>query len=368
MTLPLTRRQFATTLTGAGLAAALPSRALASLPPGAPTDCIQLNSNENPYGPSPRALEALTRAQAVASRYPDAAEAALREAIAAAHRVSPEQVVFGCGSGEVLQMAADAFLGPGRTLVAAETTFEAVLGYAKVAAAETTQVPLTADFRHDLPRMLAACDERTGLVYICNPNNPTGTLVSGDELALFLERVPKTARVLVDEAYHHFVEDAGYASAFDWLPRMPNLLVVRTFSKVHGLAGLRLGYGVAQKDVAAAVRAHAAFDNVNAGALAAARASFTDEAHVSAQRTLNREARAWVYRELEKDRRRYIPSHANFVMIDTGREVGPLIDALRARRLLVGRRFPSMPAWLRVSIGTPAEMRAFMDAFRAIMA
>jgi histidinol-phosphate aminotransferase len=364
----LSRRRFASVLAGGGLGFGLPRRAEPSLPAGAPADTIQLNSNENPYGPSPRALDALTRAHAAAARYPDAAERQLYEAIAAAHAVGPEQVVLGCGSGEILQMADMAFLRPGRTLVACEPTFEAVLGYARVTGAETIQVPLTADFRHDLPRMLGACDGRTGLVYVCNPNNPTGTLVGRDELALFLERVPRTATVLVDEAYHHFVDDKGYASAFEWLPRQPNLLVVRTFSKVHGLAGLRLGYAVGSPETAAAVRAHAAFDNANAGVLAAALAGVSDEEHVSRQRTLNRDTRGWLCRELDKDARSYIPSHANFVMIDVGRDVAPVIEAFRTRGILVGRRFPSMPRWLRVSIGTPEEMRAFLDALRSILA
>ena len=203
-------------------------------------------------------------------------------------------------------------------------------------------------------------------MYVCNPNNPTGTLVSRDELSVFLERVPRTAIVLVDEAYHHFVDDKAYASAFEWLPRMPNLLVVRTFSKIHGLAGMRLGYGVGAKETIDAARAHAAFDNANQGALAAGLASFPDEEHVARQRTLNREARDWLCRELEKDGRRYIPSHANFLMIEVGRDVAPLIEAFRQRRILVGRRFATMPNWLRVSIGTPAEMRTFMDALRTM--
>jgi histidinol-phosphate aminotransferase len=363
------RRQFASTLAGAGFGLGLrPGAGEASLPPGAPADAIQLNSNENPYGPSPRALDALARAQAGAARYPDAAERQLHETLAAMHGVTPEQVVLGCGSGEVLQMADMAFLRPGRTLVACEPTFEAVLGYARVTGAEAIKLPLTADFRHDLPRMLAACNERTGLVYVCNPNNPTGTLVTRDELAFFLERVPRTAVVLVDEAYHHFVDDQAYASAFEWLPRVPNLLVVRTFSKVYGLAGLRLGYAVGSRETIQAVRAHAAFDNANAGVLAAALASVSDADHVSRQRALNREARAWVCREMDKDGRRYIPSHANFLMIEAGRDVGPLIEAFGRRRILVGRRFPSMPGWLRVSIGTQDEMRTFVDALRALLA
>lgn len=365
----LSRRQFASTVAGAGVGLGLqPGVGEASLPPGAPADAIQLNSNENPYGPSPRALEALARAQAGAGRYPDAAERQLYEALAAMHGVAPEQVVLGCGSGEVLQMADMAFLRPGRTLVVCEPTFEAVLAYARVTGAEAIKLPLTADFRHDLPRMLAACDERTGLVYVCNPNNPTGTLVRRDELAFFLERVPRTAVVLVDEAYHHFVDDKAYASSFEWLPRMPNLLLVRTFSKIYGLAGLRLGYAVGSRETIQAVRAHAAFDNANAGVLAAALASLSDADHISRQRALNREARDWLCRELDKDRRRYLPSHANFLMIETGGDVGPLIEAFSRRGILVGRRFPSMPGWLRVSIGTRDEMRTFMDALRAILA
>ena len=364
----LSRRRFASTLAGAALLPVLPHAAEGSLPPGTPADALQLNSNENPYGPSPRALDAIARAQASAARYPDAAERALYEMIAAAHGVTPEQVVFGCGSGEVLQMAAMAFLRGGKTLVACEPTFEAVLGYARVAGSEAIKLPLTADFRHDLPHMLAACNAGTGMVYVCNPNNPTGTLVTRDEMALFFERVPRTAMVLVDEAYHHFVEDKQYASALEWLPRQPNLLVVRTFSKIHGLAGLRLGYAVGSRETIDAVRAHASFDNANACVLAAALATFPDEVHIARQRTLNREAREQLCRELDKDGRRYIPSHANFLMIDIGRDVTPLIAAFRERDILVGRRFPSLPTWLRVSVGTPAEMRAFLDALRSLLA
>jgi histidinol-phosphate aminotransferase len=147
----------------------------------------------------------MTGSQGVAARYPDAKEQELMEALAVLHGVKAEQVVLGCGSGEILKMADAAFLGRGRTVVAAEPTFEAVLEYAKATQATPVKVPLTADHRHDLPRMLAACDARTGLVYICNPNNPTGTIVSGEELQAFAHKAPKEAVLLVDEAYHHFV-------------------------------------------------------------------------------------------------------------------------------------------------------------------
>ena len=156
----------------------------------------------------------MTRAQATAAaRYPDAKELELMEALARHHRVRPEQVVLGCGSGEVIKMADAAFLAQGQTVVVAEPTFEAVLGYAQLSRAEAVKVPLTADHRHDLRKMAEACSPRTGLVYVCNPNNPTGTIVSGAELQAFLHKVPAETVVLVDEAYHHFVEDPSLPHA-----------------------------------------------------------------------------------------------------------------------------------------------------------
>lgn len=368
----VSRRRFAGLL-GAGLGGALlsprlgASVALASLRQGMPDDMIQLNSNENPYGPSPLALEAATRSQKVASRYPDGLEDEVRDAIARLHGVPRERVVLGCGSGEVLRMADMAFLTPGKTVVVAEPTFEAVLNYARVTRAEPVKVPLTADFRHDLPRMAAACNERTGLVYVCNPNNPTGTIVTGEELRSFLDRVPRSVTVLLDEAYHHLVEDQRYRSGFDFLERFSNLVVVRTFSKIYGMAGMRLGYGAGSEAAVEALRAHAFWNNVNVTALAAALASLAEPDLVPRQRKALNDTRRWLCAELDKDGRRYIPSEANFLMIDAGGDVAPLVQALRSKRILVGRRFPSLPSWLRVSIGTREEMASFLDALRALV-
>ena len=213
-------------------------------------DAILINSNENPYGPSQRARDAMWESQHVAGRYPDDVETRVAEAIARMHNVGTEQVVLGCGSTEILRLADMAFLSAGKNVVACDPTFEAVLRYARATQAEGIQVPQTADYRHDLPAMAAACNEKTGLVYICNPNNPTGTIVSRDELAAFIPRVPSTAMIMVDEAYHHFVEDASYATAQSFMRRHPNVFIVRTFSKIYGLAGLRLGYGVASVEMA----------------------------------------------------------------------------------------------------------------------
>jgi histidinol-phosphate aminotransferase len=343
------------------------SAGAASLPYGSRTDLIQLNSNENPYGLAARPLGALTRSGATASRYPDAREDELKQALATTHGVMPEQIVLGSGSSEILRMAGAAFLPGGREIVAAETTFEAVLLYAGVMKAPVTKVPMTSDFRHDLSPMAAACGEETGILYVCNPNNPTGTIVGRAELAELMRRVPATAVVLVDEAYHHFVEDASYGSALELLPRHSNVVVARTFSKIYGMAGLRLGYAVASQANAAALAKQAAWNNVNAAAIEVALQSLSDAGLVARERQRLNETRRWLCAELEKDGRRYVRSHTNFLMIEAGADVGPMIAAFREKGILVGRRFPSMPTWLRVSMGTPREMEAFLSAWRSIV-
>jgi histidinol-phosphate aminotransferase len=300
----------------------------------------------------------------VASRYPDAFEDEVTAALAKLHGVKEENVILGCGSGEVLRMADMAFLGPGRSVVVAEPTFEAVLAFARVTRSEPVKVPLTPDHRHDLPRMAAACDAATGLVYLCNPNNPTGTIVSREEMDAFFGAVPGTAVILVDEAYHHFVEDPGYRSMTEALGRFPNLVVARTFSKVHGMAGMRLGYGLCSPENAKRLRERGFWGNLNAAVLNAGRESLADEAHVARQRELLNGTRRRLVAELQRDGRRTIPSEANFVMIEIGKDVEPLIAAFRERKILVGRRFPAMPSWLRVSLGTPAETTAFLAALR----
>jgi histidinol-phosphate aminotransferase len=368
----MTRRGFGAALGAAAGAALLdaglaPRAAHASLARGNAGDSIQLNSNENPYGPSAAARDASVRSLAVASRYPDALEDDVRDAIASLHGVAADQVLLGCGSSDILRMADAAFLAPGRTLVAAEPTFEAVLAYNRAIKAEPVKVPLDASFRHDLPAMAAACGVTTGMVYVCNPNNPTGTIVNGDALAAFLARVPASVPVLLDEAYHHFVEDPAYRSGFELLASHPNLIVVRTFSKVFGMAGMRLGYAVAERSVIATLGRHASFSNTNAAVLAAGLASLADAELVPAMKRRLNDTRRRLTTELTSEGRRFIPSEANFVMIETGRDVGPLIEQFKARKILVGRRFPSMPTWLRVSVGTRDEMAAFVATLRALV-
>ena len=245
MPMPISRRTLAGALGAAAGAAlfdtGLGRRLAQAAKRGMPEDTIILSSNENPYGPSEKALDAARHFGGIPNRYPDSLEDDARAAIAKSHGVTPDRIVLGCGSSEILQMADDAFTGPGRKAIAAEPTFEAVLDFARVLSAEPVKVPLTADFRHDLPKMAAACDDKTGLVYVCNPNNPTGTIVTGDELAAFAAKVPASVTILVDEAYHHFVEDPRYRTACELIDRHPNVVVARTFSKIYGMAGLAPG-------------------------------------------------------------------------------------------------------------------------------
>jgi histidinol-phosphate aminotransferase len=365
----LSRRRFALVL-GSTVGAGLLGRSGPAGPtPGSTTEVgpMLLDSNENPSGPSLRAREAMTRSQAVASRYPDALTERMRQTIARHHGLAPENVCVGCGSTEILRMADMAFLGAGRTLVAATTTFEAVLDFAGVAQGRPIQVPLDAAFRHDLPAMARASTSRTGLVYVCNPNNPTGTIVPGREFDALVAAVPRSAVILVDEAYHHYVEDPEYRSAVSWVGQAENVIVARTFSKIHGMAGMRLGYALGSPEYIRAMQSHAIFSGANAAVLAAAEVSLGDEAHVREQRQRNRETRVWLETELRRQGLRFIPSHTNFLMIHVGTDVAPLIQAFRDRGIRVGRRFPSMAEWLRISIGAPEEIRAFAAALAEIL-
>lgn len=340
----------------------LSSRAVAS----PASQKIRLNFNENPYGPTPKALEALATCGHVAARYPDGADKQVQEALANLHGVKRENIVLGCGSTEILRAADTAFLAPGQTIVVAQTTFEAVLKYARATRATPVEVPMTPDHRHDLLKMAAACTSKTGLVYVCNPNNPTGTIVTRDELADFVQRVPLTTLILVDEAYFHFAENPQYASVIDWIGKYPNIVVARTFSKIYGLAGMRLGYGIGSKENVAAMDEQIMRDSGNAAVLSAALASMADQEHVNSCRVRMNDTRQWLAGQLTKDGRSFVPSEANFMMIDMGTDVTPIIEQFEARNILVGRRFPSMRNYLRITIGTQPEMETFVATLREI--
>jgi histidinol-phosphate aminotransferase len=366
MTIPaLSRRTFSKMIGAtAALAALAPLRQVQA----STATVVRLSSNENPYGPSPAALKAMTDSFGLAWRYPDEHADMLAEDLARLHGVPVDQVVLGDGSGEILKLCAATFTGSDRKLVTANPTFESIARHAGVTNAEVVKIDLTPDYRHDLSKMLAAASGGSaGLVYICNPNNPTASITPKTEVSQFLAKVSPSTMVLVDEAYHHYVESNDYESVIPLVKQYPNLIVARTFSKIYGMAGLRCGYCVTQRANIGRMRAHQIFDSVNIMALVAARAGIKDADHVTQGRKLNTEVKKTVCAELDTLGYRYIPSHANFMMIDLRREVRPIISALRTRGVEVGRLFPALPNFLRVTIGTAPEMKQFLDAFRQVM-
>jgi histidinol-phosphate aminotransferase len=379
----LSRRSFSKMIgAGAACAAILPTRLVKAAPSS--TTIVRLSSNENPYGPSQAALKAMTDGFSLAWRYPDEHADALVAELARINDVPVEQILLGDGSGEILKLAAAAFTNKDKKIVVANPTFEAIARHASVARAEVMKIDLAANYSHDVQKMLAAANGvanggtngngvgtdgsgSAGLVYLCNPNNPTASITSKTELAEFLAKVSPATIVLVDEAYHHYVESNDYETVIPLVKQYPNLIVARTFSKIYGMAGLRCGYCVTQRANIERLRAHQTWDSVNIMALVAALASLKDAEQVARGRKLNSEVKKSVCAELDTLGYRYIPSHANFMMIDLRRDVRPVIAALGTRGVEVGRLFPALPNFMRVTIGTAPEMKSFLSAFKEVI-
>ena len=365
----LSRRKF-TQLLGASVAtaAAHPAAAFAKLAAAASpssasrSGIVRLSANENPYGPSPKAVQAMRDAFDLVCRYPDEHADALVAALAKLNGVASEQILLGDGSSEILKLAAEAFTGPRGTLVTADPTFEAILQYAASGGAKVEKIPLTSKFGHDLPRMKDSVE--SGLVYLCNPNNPTASITPKDDVRSFITHASPQTTILVDEAYFHYADSPDYESVIPLIKDHPNLIVARTFSKIYGMAGLRCGYAVAQKETIDRLRSHQPWDSVNIMALVAATANLDDPDQVANGRRLNSEARKFTLEVLDKLGYQTIPSQANFIMVDVKRPVVPLIQAMKQRKVQVGRLFPAMPDYMRVTIGKKAEMETFLAAFR----
>jgi histidinol-phosphate aminotransferase len=369
-TISISRRKFAQLL-GAGAAAALvrPPESFGKQAEHIPTEdqVVRLSANENPYGPSTKALKAMSDSFTLACRYPDEHNNVLIDKLATLNGVSRHEILLGDGSSEILKLCAETFTGKeGGSLVAADPTFEAILEQAKTNRAEVVKVPLTSTYAHDLPKMLSSA--KGGLIYVCNPNNPTASITPKNELRDFIAKMPPETLVLVDEAYFHFADSPDYESVIPLVKNYPNLLVARTFSKVYGMAGLRCGYCVAQKETIDRMRARQMWDSVNIMALAAASASLDDPDHVTNRQRLNTEAKTFTVRELEKLGYQTIPSQANFIMFDCKRPVVPLIQAMKQQNVHVGRLFPALPNHMRVTIGKKNEMERFVGALKQVTA
>ncbi len=335
--------------------AAGPAHALATNP-------AVLCWNENPYGPSPAARAAVARSVAEGCRYPPMPEIeGLEDALARHEGVSREQIVIGTGSGELLCALGLLYGMNGGEFVAAEPTYLELPEYAKARGAATRFVPVDAALKHDLPAMRARIDEHTRAVYVCNPNNPTGTALPKQAIADFVRGLPPQVVAIVDEAYMDFVTEPGVGSVAGLIAAGQPVIVLRTFSKIHGMAGLRLGYAVAAPERARALReARMTFPNILA--VRAARASLDDHEFLSRTRTRILASRTRITTELARLNRRYAAPQGNFVFFDTGMPLKDFSDRMKARNVLVGRLFPPYDTWCRITIGTEPEVTRFLGA------
>ena len=331
-------------------------------------DAIKLASNENPLGPSPLGVAAARLALAEVELYPDSHGFALKRALAAALAVDPGQLVLGNGSNEILQLVARAFLNPGDEVVVAQYAFAIFTTVAVSAGGRVVTVPAR-DWGADLPAMRAAVTDRTRLVFVANPNNPTGTWHRAAELRAFLESLPAQVVVVLDEAYCEYVSEPEYPNGLAWLDRFPNLLVSRTFSKIYGLAGLRLGYGVASVEMADLLNRLREPFTVNNLALAAGEAALADHEHVRRARDCNAQGLLELAAACQRLGLAYIPSVGNFIAVDVGRPAGPVYEALLRQGVIVRPLAPyGMPNHLRITIGTPVQMDRLLSALPKALA
>jgi histidinol-phosphate aminotransferase len=328
---------------------------------------VKLASNENPLGPSPRALEAARAALADMTRYPDGNGFALKRALAERLAVAPEQITLGNGSNDVLELVARAFVTPSDEVVYSEYAFAVYPIVTRAVGAESVVVPAR-DWGHDLEAMAAAVGPRTRVVFLANPNNPTGTWNDAASLERFLAAVPPQVIVVVDQAYVEYVDHPDFPDCIPWVARYPNLLVARTFSKAYGLAGLRVGYGVSTPEVADLLNRVRQPFNVNSVALAAAEAALGDEAYLARGIALNRAGLAELTAACDRLGLGYIPSVGNFLTIDMGRPAGPVFGALLREGVIV-RPVDSygMPRHLRVTVGLESENRRFVEALGKVL-
>ncbi len=330
-----------------------------------PDMVVKLASNESPLPPLAAAQRAMMERIGHVNRYPDNEARVLRQAIAKRLGVGFDSVWVGAGSSEVLRVLATALGGPGTSAVYGWPSFVVYRLATSIAGSRSIEVPLDKNHRHDLPAMLDRIDESTTVVYVCNPNNPTGTVVSSAALSEFISAVPPDVAVLIDEAYHEYATDTSYHSALELVPNHPNLIVSRTFSKIYGLASLRVGYGVAHPAVLAELRkAQAPFSVTDLGQVAAV-ASLSESAEIDSRGLANRAGREMIEATLSRMGIEYVPSQANFVYFRLGAEPATVTEAF-LRHAVILRPFSG--GWIRVSVGTEVEIQAFIAALEIELA
>jgi histidinol-phosphate aminotransferase len=330
---------------------------------------IRLDSNENPNGPGQAVLDAIRAMFGEASRYPDTQSADLIATIAQHFNVTPDNVLLGCGSGEILRNSVYAYTAPDLALVSAAPSFEDPVKHTAMTHAPVREVPVDGELRLDLGRM-ADQTPGAGLVYVCNPNNPTATVHGFNAVRDFIAQANRRApdcTILVDEAYHEFVEDPSYSTAVPLAMENPRVIVARTFSKVFGMAGMRLGYAIAHKDTIAELRKQRLPNNINVLSAAAGAVALPDAAHIQREVQLNREAREFTRKAFESWGYKPAVSQANFIMVPIGRDSKAFKEACVKQGILIGRAFPPLTTHARISIGTMDEMKQAVAVFQQVL-
>jgi len=330
-----------------------------------PEDIIKMASNENPLGPSPKAVAAMTKALGEAHIYPDGFGYKLREAIASKFGVGIGQVILGNGSNEIIEFIGHAFLRPGDNIITAEHAFVVYKLMATLFGADTVEVP-DPGFVHDLDAMLAAITPRTKEVFIANPNNPTGTMVGMEALERYMDRVPEHVVTVIDEAYYEFVNQPPDTLKFVREGR--NVILLRTFSKIQGLAGLRIGYGIGPEELVSVLHKTRQPFNANAIAQAGAIAGLLDDEHQHRTKVVTDEGRSYFEKEFTEMGLEYVPSHANFILVKVGDGNAVFQKMLDKGVIVRAMAEYKLPAWIRISVGTMEQNRRCIATLRGVLA
>jgi histidinol-phosphate aminotransferase len=331
-------------------------------------DAIKLASNENPLGPSPYAMEALRGSIANVNYYPDGNCYYLKRDLAASLGCTEGQLIIGNGSDELLKMIAEAFLNPGEELIFAKPTFSEYEFVGRVMDAVPVAVPVDNNFAHDLQAMAGRVSKRTKIVFICNPNNPTGNIVARTDLESFLGAIPEHVLVVIDEAYKEYVTDPSYPDSLAYVKEGRRLISLRTFAKIYGLAGLRIGYGIASPEIISLINRVKEPFNVNYLAQVAARAALKDDEHLRRSREMVISGKSFLYEAFDRLGLKYVPTQANFIFVDIGMDSRSAFLSLIREGVIVrtGDIF-GCPNFIRVTIGTPEQNRRFVQALKNVL-
>jgi len=329
------------------------------------SDLVMLDKNENPYGFSPQVEKALLESIRYGNLYPDSAMTELSEAIANRYGVGEENVLVGNGSSELIDLLAKAFVAKGDEVIIADFTFFLFGQYVKLMGGKPVLIPLR-DWRYDLEAVAAAVTPRTKMIFVCNPNNPTGTIVTAAAVEKFLAQMPPDVIVVLDEAYAEFVTDPAFPQSAGYLGRYPNVVVLRTFSKAYGMAGLRVGYALAGEALINCLKRVVTLFSVNALSQAAAVAALTDQEFVAKSREGNRTEKEYLYRELQSLGFDCVPSETIFILVDLHRSASEVFQALLDRGIYTNI-FPPYPQHIRFSVGSRADNERLVAALREIV-